>query len=410
VGAIVEAASAAQVYCFAAGIHERVSILPRSGDIYLGVADAVLDGGGVTLSAFRSVIAPNMPAPIRDVTIRGLTIQNYTDEPTYRSQVSPRAALEGGEGWLIENNVIQDNMLGIGLGNANWGWGDGAVIRNNRILNNSYMGIESNGSDIVFEHNELAGNGWALTDEERGWSGGGSKFTDQGVFADMTFSQASMIVRERRADERLMIHGNWVHSNVGNGIWLDINNHHAQISANVIENNYGSGVFDELSSGTRIQGNIIRWNRLGNLATGYWGGAEILVANSQAGEVFGNDVTISGTSRGVVLIYEQARSEFPTRDYVVRDNTFRYEIAPTYVYRNLQDIVTGGEILAGVTGAWGDPGIYQWGNQFLRNTYHLPMGGLEYFYWGERLTWMGFQRRGLEMGGVCRVASGTDDC
>lgn len=410
VAALVAAATSSAVYCFTEGVYEGISIIPNSGDRYIGLEGAMLDGGGNTASAFRSLLAPNGPEPITDVTIEGLIIQNYADAPTYRDELTPRAAVESSQGWTIENNVIQDNVLGIGLGHANWGWGDGSAIRNNRILNNSYMGIESNGSNIIFEFNELAGNGWNLTEEERIWSGGGSKFTDQLVFADDSFNFDTMIDRERDEDDQLVVRNNWVHSNLGHGIWLDINNRNALIEFNVFEYNYGSGMFDELSNGTTIRNNVFRGNRQGNQTVGHWGGAEILIANSQRGRVYENDVTVDGTSRAVVMIFELERAEYPFREYLVSENVFRFSIVPQYVNVDLVDVVTGGEMLGGTLGGWGEGDFYNQGNRFEQNTYIVPESGLDYFYWGSRMPWDAFVGAGMEAGGNCEVADTGADC
>lgn len=410
VAAIVASASVSQVYCFTEGVYEGVSVIPNAGDRFVGLEGAVLDGGGEVTSAFRSIFAPNEDDPIIDVTIEGLTIQNYADAPTYRDELTPRAAVEGSQGWVIQNNVIQDNLLGIGLGHANWGWGDGSIIRNNRILNNSYMGIESNGSNIVFEHNELAGNGWNLTNEERIWSGGGSKFTDQMVFADDSFDFETMITLERDEEDQLIIRNNWVHSNLGHGIWLDINNRNALIEFNVFEYNYGSGMFDELSNGTTVRNNVFRGNRQGNETLGHWGGAEIMIANSQRGRVYENDITIEGTSRAVVMIFELSRAEYPFRDYVVSENVLRFNNAPQYVNATLADVVTGGELLGGALGGWGEGDFYSQGNQFDENTYILSQAGQQYFYWGQRMNWSDFVRAGMEPNGSCEIAETGADC
>lgn len=410
VASMVAAASSSEVYCFTEGVYEGVSIIPNSGDHYVGLEGAVLDGGGNIASAFRSILTPNQPEPILDVTIEGLTIQNYADAPTYRDELTPRAAIEGSQGWTLVNNVIQDNLSGIGLGNSNWGWGDGSVIRNNRILNNSYIGIEANGSNIIFEYNELAGNGWNLTDEERIWSGGGSKFTDQSVFADDSFDFDTMIDLERDTDDRLVIRHNWIHSNLGHGIWLDINNRNALIELNVFEFNYGSGMFDELSNGTTVRNNIFRGNRQGNQRLGHWGGAEIMIANSQSGHIYENDVTIDGTSRAVVMIFELSREEFPSRNYRVSENVFRFNTTPQYVTETLVEVVTGGELLGGTLGGWGEGDFYNQGNRFDQNTYIVPESGLEYFYWGSRMSWDAFVSAGMETEGNCEVAGSGADC
>jgi hypothetical protein len=395
----VEAAPAGTTFCFTAGTYTNITITPRTGDTFIGVQGAILDGSGITEQAFRSVFEPNVAEPIRDVTIRGLIIQNYVTDPSYREQLTPRGAVEANQGWIIEYNTIQDNQSGLTLGYTNWQRGDGAIVRHNRIINNLYIGIESNGSNILFEHNELAGNGWNLTDEERIWSGGGSKFADMGLWADNTFTDSVEI--ERAEDEHLVIRNNHIHSNMGHGIWLDINNRNAIIENNLFEFNYGSGFFDELSNGTTVRNNIFRDNRSGNMNNGYWGGAEILVANSQRGQIYENDITVNGTSRAVIIIFELSRDYAPGRDYTVRDNIIRLNIAPTY---------DGNNVVAGVLGGFGEGSFYQDNNGFDGNTYYLPDASANHFFWGQQMNWAGFRAAGQEANGECFVGESETPC
>jgi hypothetical protein len=405
---VVDAQPRSATYCFTAGVYENPTIIPRTGDTYVGVEGAVLDGGGVTRSAFSARLEPNPSNPISNVTIRGLSFQNFTDEPTYRDFTSPFAAVEGGPGWIIENSVFQDNMAGLAMGH-NWMWADGAVVRNNRFINNSFEGISTNGSNILVEHNELSGNGWALTDEERTWGGGGSKFTDQMIWADTTYT--NMIAPERDGDDQLILRYNLVTSNLGNGLWLDIDNQNALIEYNLIEYNYWSGIQDELSTGTTIRHNILRHNRSGNEALGVWGGAEILLVNSQDGVVENNELTVSGNGRGILMIYETYRGEdYLSSNYTVRENTITFLNMPVYRSEDMVQVVTGGRPFAGVTGGDGDAPLYSSGNLYDGNTYYLVDPAANYFLWNGPLNWAGFRGRGMEANGRCFVIDTNQAC
>ena len=395
--AVVDANPPGTTYCLGAGIHQNQTIRPKSNDTYIGEPGAVMDGGLATRYAFRSIFEPNASAPTVNVTIQGLTIQRYASASSVREQISPEGAIEGQEGWLIEGNLIRDNISGISLGRANWGWGDGAIIRDNRILENAEIGVEINGSNILFEHNELAGNGWALTDRDRAWSGGGSKFTDQRVWVDTQFSES--ISRERTPEDNLVIRRNHVHSNIGIGLWLDVNNRYAIIAENLVESNYGSGILDELSANTTIRNNVIRNNRAGNTVRGVWGGAEILVVNSQGGDVYENEVTVSGTGRAVVMIYESYRSHYPGRDYYIHHNTFRFLNLPEYTARE--------EPISGVLGAWAEDPFWTANNRLDFNTYYVLEPGLRHWHWRQPLTWEQLRSQGLEQNGQCFY--GPDD-
>ncbi|MCC7208854.1 MAG: right-handed parallel beta-helix repeat-containing protein [Anaerolineae bacterium] len=400
--AVVDANPPGTTFCLAAGTHQNQTIRPRTGDTYIGLPGAIMDGGNTTRFAFHSLFAPNQAEPIRNVTVRGLTIQRYASQTSIKGFLSPEGAVEGGEGWRIEGNVIQDNVLGISLGKANWGWGDGSVIRNNRILNNSEMGVEINGSNIVFEYNELAGNGWALNDRDRVWAGGGSKFTDQDVWVDSTYGPTIKRYLERGPNEGLVIRNNHVHSNVGIGLWLDVYNRNAIIEDNLVEENYGSGIMDELNVNTTIRNNVVRNNRKDNNTGGLWGGAEILIVNSEQGDVYNNDVTVSGRGRGIIMIYESYRNQWPSRDYTVYENTIRYLNPPEYV--------TPHDPIGGITGGAGNEPFWTSNNTFDRNTYYVRDGRLPYWFWGEGHDWDGFRSRGQEANGRCLLLDSGAPC
>jgi hypothetical protein len=211
-----------------------------------------------------------------------------------------------------------------------------------------------------------------------------------------------MVSRERAAGTQLVIRNNHVHHNAGSGIWLDINNRFALVEANLVEDNYGSGIVDELSNGTRIQGNVVRRNRAGNPNIGPWGGAEIMLINSQGGEVSGNDVTVTGQSRALIMIYETARGDYPSQNYRVTANTFRFETRAEYTPTT--------EIVRGVIGGTGDAPFYEAGNQFDGNTYYVGEGGLMHWYWGRPLTWRQFQIEGHEAAGACYAGQAQAPC
>lgn len=397
---IVNGQPAGTTFCLTPGTYQNQTIRPRTGDTFIGQPGAIMDGGTTTRFAFQSLLSPNPNPPITDVIIRGLTIQRYGSATSIRSHLSPEGAIEGQERWIVEGNLIQDNVAGLSFGKGNWGWGDGAIIRNNRILNNAEIGLEINGSNILFEGNELAGNGWRLTDQDRLWSGGGSKFTDQRVWANNQFNM--QIQRDRSPSDHLIIRNNHVHNNVGIGLWLDISNRYAIIENNLVEENYGSGIMDELSTATTIRNNTVRNNRKNNASGGLWGGAELLLVNSQDGDVYGNDVTVSGTGRAVIMIYESYRSAYPMRNYYVHHNTFRFLNQPQY--RSDSDPTSG------IIGGGGNDPFWNSNNRFDHNTYYVQTSGLRHWFWGMGMQWSAFKTAGHEINGLCYYGPANTPC
>ncbi len=207
---------------------------------------------------------------------------------------------------------------------------------------------------------------------------------------------------ERGPNESLIIRNNHVHSNVGIGLWLDVYNRNAIIEDNLVEDNYGSGIMDELNVNTTIRNNIVRNNRKDNNTGGLWGGAEILIVNAEQGDVYGNDITVSGRGRGIIMIYESYRSQWPSRDYAVYDNTLRFLNQPEY--QNPHDPI------GGISGGAGNDPFWTSNNVFDRNTYYVQDGKLPYWFWGEAYDWEGFRSRGHEANGRCLILDTGAPC
>jgi len=87
----------------------------------------------------------------------------------------------------------------------------------------------------------------------------------------------------------LVVRGNLVHHNLGNGLWTDINNIHTLYENNVVRDNWGQGIFHEISYDAIIRNNTVRRNGFGRGRDWHYG-AGIMVADSPNVEVYGNIV------------------------------------------------------------------------------------------------------------------------
>jgi parallel beta-helix repeat protein len=392
--AIVNSYPAGSAFLFTTGVHQRVSIRPRNNDVFQGQPGAILDGMNDSYKAFSALDQPNSSTRPTNVTIRYLEIRNYISHTSAENSSSPEGAIEGAEGWVIESNYIHHNKAGISLGKGNWGWGDGAIIRNNTIVDNGEIGVEINGSNILFEGNELARNGFQLSNNAADWMGAATKFTDQGVWADNTYSSFIHRSTTRGPNDHLIIRGNHSHHNNGMGIWLDVFNQNAIIEDNLVEYNRSSGIFDELSTGTIIRNNTVRYNRLNNTNTGVWGGGEIFAANSKDGLVTGNLIIATENGRGVMLTDESYRTPRMT-NYRIDGNDITYQGSPQYGANIYSPI-------AGMTGGGGNSPFQTSGNVFLNNTYRLPAGSSAsslHFYWDGGMSWASWRAAGHDLDG-----------
>lgn len=326
---IIDNRPAGTAFVFKSGVHRRRSVVPRSGDSFYGEAGAVLNGSTVlTFSQQGSVwVANGITAPFgassgecdkqprcnfvemlyfndtplshtdalakvntdrwfydyaankiyigrnpagatvevgttmyairnpaaNNVTVKGLTVEKY-------AAPSQQGCVEAGSGWVIEANTVQ-LCHGVGIYTV----GSSNFIKGNKSLRNGKSGVGGEGSDNLFENNEIAWNnsaGFSMA-----WDAGGSKFA---------------------LTNRLTVRGNAVHDNDGPGLWTDIENRQTVYENNVVINNAGNGIMHEISYSAVIRNNTIKGN--GAVNPGWLFGAGILVQNSDGVEAYGNTV------------------------------------------------------------------------------------------------------------------------
>ena len=80
---------------------------------------------------------------------------------------------------------------------------------------------------------------------------------------------------------------NFVHHNLGDGIWYDSNNAGALIEGNRVEDNGRNGIFFEASIGATIRNNTVRRNA----------GDGVLISMSQNAQIYNN--TLEGNFSGI---------------------------------------------------------------------------------------------------------------
>ncbi len=213
------------------------------------------------------------------VTINRLVIEKYAP-PAQEGAIDSRADtsdLVGGSDWVVTDNVVRWNH-GIGVSATT-----GAIVQSNVIYQNGQMGMSAHGNNILIAENEIYGNNTAGF--ERSWEAGGGKF----VFTD-----------------GLTVRGNYVHDNLGIGLWTDIDNINTRYENNRVYDNERMGIFHEISYDAVIIGNDVRGN--GSGFDGWLWGAGIGVAASPNVEIVGN--TLAGNADGIVAI-QQDRSDGP---------------------------------------------------------------------------------------------------
>jgi len=320
------------------------SITPKTGNTFVGEFGAILDGTGwmtsdTTQAAFR---AHN--EDIDYVTIRNLVIRNM-------SQGGIHAFHAMSDHWTIENNDIGASF-GLGIVFP----GD-SIIRSNYIHPNArggYLGVYA--SNGIVEGNEIAYNG---PDQKVGES------------ADVTFRN------------------NFVHHNTGDGIWFDNNNTGALIEANRVEDNTGSGIFYEISSGVIVRNNTVRRS----------GDTGIFISTSKNAEV--HDNTLEENFRGITFF---VNCEAVGGGIVVFDLANNSAHDNTITVGTQSDALANGFSYTLCTSAQLAPYFDGSKNlKFSRNTYQVPaLSDGRYWLWNGTNLWTQWQSLGHDVDGAAR--------
>ncbi len=232
----VDFARPGTTFWFAPGVHTlgdgRYSQVVTADDArYVGAPGAVLDGRNKNQYAFghRS----------RGVTVEYLTVKNFG--PSGSNNNEGVVNHESGEDWTIQYNTIKNNAgAGIMVGSGN-------VVRHNCLTSNEQYGFNAYSPGgvvgITVDHNEISFNNtydWEKKIEGCGCTGGG-KFWDV-------------------ADARVT--RNFVHHNMGVGLWADTNNRGFLFEGNHVSDNDDVGIFYETGYNALIRDNDILRNGL----------------------------------------------------------------------------------------------------------------------------------------------------
>jgi nitrous oxidase accessory protein NosD len=315
-----------------AGVHRRQEITPKDRMTFNGEAGAVLDGEGQAEFAFGGYGIPG-----REVTIRGLTIQNYAPRELHFGAILGDNAVD----WRVLDNVVRDNAgIGIRLG-------PGMFVSGNTTYGNWNLGIGGfNPHGAVIENNEIYGNG----------------------FAGRSGEHAGLKIVGGRD---VVLRGNHAHDNTGRGLWLDTDIFDAVVENNIVQDNSLEGIWLEVVCGAVIRDNLSERNGLGGAAQSHWPDkAGIQVVNGTDVEIYGN--TLSGNQNGIAVI---AANGYPTNHECMPD------VRNVYVHDNTVSMQSG---LTGLVQNYGDRSFFtSRGNRFEANTYYLGSES-EYFIWDDR--------------------------
>lgn len=350
---------------------QRLTRVASSSAVTAGTVHADYDTNTITigddpgLRLVEQAVAPSLvSATVDDVTIANLVLEQAANEAQVAAVETRRNTPHGmGSGWRISHNEVRLNH-GVGLGLA-----DDAVVTSNFVHHQGQLGFGAWGNGSVVSENEISFNGVAGYSAD--WEAGGSKSWHT---------------------DRHTVRHNYVHDNLGPGLWTDGGNIHTEYSFNKITGNWGAGIQHEISYDATIKGNEISGN--GRRHSGWAWQAGIQIQSSGGTgliEVAGN--TLGGNANGIALIESGGRADeepAPHGPHVVRN---------VWVHDNRVTLSAGQT--TGAVQDIGDTAVYTEGNnRFENNTYFVASLDEPYFSWNDTdLTWSQWREAGNDSGG-----------
>jgi hypothetical protein len=403
IAAIVNSAPAGTTFLFSPGTYRMQSIVPKDNDIFHGNGAAILNGAQLLAmepdDGRWSVLAPQGPiaqptpshcgehyplcwifndlfiddqvqAPVQSLAALGAG-QSFYDEASKKLYIATNPAghkVELGTtmfafsgmatGVYIDHLIVEkyaSPILGGAVGGANarahswtvlkvearWNHaigislGAGSLIEACNAHHNGQMGITAHGENIAILNNEIAFNNYAGYNKD--WGAGGTKFS---------------------GTSNLVVRSNYVHDNLGQGLWTDIDNIHTLYEKNTVVNNTGEGIRHEISYDAIIRHNLLRGNKAG-----------IVVVLSPNVEVYGNVVEVPADGTDGIRLANGSRGVGQFGPHVAHDD---------HVHNNIVTYLGP----AGRSGLSG-PLASATGMIFDSNEYHILGGRGKHWLWGE---------------------------
>jgi hypothetical protein len=328
---------AGTTFCFQPGTYVlKNKVVPKSYDSLIGLPGAVLTGLDTYAGGIKGYGGSTGQ---HDVTVRGFVVEHFLNDWSDAG----RAAITTGDNWIIENNEIRYNMAGVSVYNL------GSIVRGNNIHHNERIGITGGPvNGLVVEANEIAFNNTGSYDA--GHQGG------------------AKIIGSTVGSSNIVWRGNWVHDNIGNGLWIDTNVRNVTFESNMIENNTSIGIFYETSFDAVIRNNVLRDNAADSAGKSCFWGSQIHMNDSQNVQIYGNTVESSNGSNGICAVD------------IDRTTPGSSKVANLYVHNN-----TVRMRLTGTTGlVGGRAAAYEASanNDFVANTYYVTDISKKAWAWG----------------------------
>lgn len=412
-------------FSLAPGIRRLQSVVPKTGDAFVGQTGAILSGAALLstftqsgsywtakvsvtqASSYPGQCNSSSPACIypedlffNNVPKTRVTSQssvgpgkwylNYStgtaymgDDPAgHTVEISElRQAFSGSASSVQINNLMIEKYSCVAQMGAVDGSGGGAswAIEYSEIRFNHGRGITT-GNEIWVYKNLIHNNG------QLGIGGGGTNFTVQSNQIYNNNSAGYSYYWEAGGAKfayatTVMVEYNYSFANGGPGLWNDINCEGVTYNENETYDNIEAGILSEISTNITVKGNYIFDDGFNPSGTGPWWGAGILIVDSSTVSVYSN--TVVNCMNGIVGLIE-SRGEGP--------NGQPYELQNVSVEGNTITQATGTAAGIAIDGSGVGNAVYtSMNNIFLDNTYRLGVAGGDYLYWmGEPMTLTSF--------------------
>ncbi len=340
-------------FCLKAGTHVQQTVIPKTGNTFVGEPGAIMDGEDVAKYAFQTLTVSST-----GVTIRSLEITRYAS-PNQHGAITG----DNGTNWLVEDLSVHHNRY-IGIRS-----GPGWTVRGNKVYQNGVVGITGfRAHGTLVEDNEVYENNASQAPEEPvSASASGMKFGETGT---------------------LIIRNNFVHHNFAKGIWIDHCRSGNLVIGNTATDNVDDGIMVEVSAQTRVTGNTVERNAIGK----GFPSAGIKVASSRDVEIDHN--IVRDNARGIMGNQSVTMSPLPGETGTLRLENLN-------VHDNTIRMLVG---ITGLASTAGNPETFTtWNNRFSDNTCFVPSDTGAWWFWDTNKMWAEWQALGQDVTGSMTV-------
>jgi len=322
---------------------------------------------GQTVELGMTPVAFGGTASATGVKISQMTIEKYANLAQHAAIGDNNDPQE----WTVNNvELAWNHGNGVGLG-------AGSLIENSFLHNNGQEGFTFGGANDTLTNNEISFNNYA--GYATGWEAGAGKSW---------------------ATTNLTVKSNYVHDNLGVGLWTDNNNVGTLYDSNTVINNLDAGIQHEISYDAIIRNNFLDGNGYdtsfsATMPTAFWN-AQIVLGNSQNAQIYGNTVVVSSSGGHGIGVINESRGTgtlgiwYGANDYI-HNNSITY--LGSGAYTGVVDYLGGNTAV---------------GDLFDYDQYVLQNGGSQHWFWYTQsvttftqaeMTWAQFQNSGEEVHG-----------